>query len=175
MISSRLGSGTGSPRVLPCNLIGGRSHHDRSAELLCRARGASSFQGRTGATIPPVHLPPVGAPPGKLEVVQDPGSIRFTLNGVLRWLVDVHRFAGTPALTHESTPQGTRIVLKGAQLPGTELPADFVLLVQPTGPFGTPAEITFTLGGFRAQVILESWLAGSQVMQSTITLGTQRR
>jgi hypothetical protein len=40
-----------------------------------------------------------------------------------------------------------------------------------TGPLGTPAEFTFTLGGFHSQVVLENWLAGLEVMHSPVTVG----
>src|SRR6266446_1107478 len=123
----------------------------------------------SGPAIPPPHLPPIGIPPGRLGVVEGPGTITFTLNGIPRWVIDVRRFAGTPTLTtRPDPPQGTAISLHGARFPGTELPADFVCIVGRTGPFGTPANITFTLGGFHAQVILENWLAGLQPMHSPV-------
>ena len=143
---------------------------DRLSFSAVRA-GASALQGKTAALLPPIHLPPIGLPPGKLGGVQGPGAIGFTLNGVLRWLINVHRFAGTPTLSQKTVPQGTRITLEGARFPGTQFPADFVLVVHKTGPFGTPTDISFTLG-FHAHVTLESWLAGTQVMQSAVTLGS---
>jgi hypothetical protein len=104
-------------------------------------------------------------------VVQGPGTVTFTLNGIPRWVIDVSRFGGTPSLTLQTTPQQERsIALKNALFPGTQLPADFVLIVGQTGPLGTPGDIEFTLGGFHGQTILERWLAGDQVMQSSITL-----
>jgi len=118
----------------------------------------------------PPPLPPLG-PPGKLGVVQGPGTIVLTLNGVPRFAIDVKRFGGTPTLTLKPTlPHGATITLKNARFPGTELPADFVLVLAQTGPLGTPAKLTFTLGGFDAQVVIEYWLAGHQVMQSSVTL-----
>jgi hypothetical protein len=132
--------------------------------------GAPSLLGKSAATIPP-NLPPLDAPPGQLGVVQAPGKIGFTLNGVLRWLIDISQFAGKPTLTTKTRPQqATVITLAGARFPGTQLPADFVLTVQKATPFGTPADIKFTLGGFHAQMVLESWLAGAQVMQSQVAL-----
>ena len=115
--------------------------------------------------------PPIGTPPGRLGVVQGPGRITFTLNGIPRWVIDVNRFAGTPTLTIHPTPQqGATITLTGARFPGTELPADFVCVIEKTGPFGTPASLTFTFGGFHAQVVLENWLAGVQPMHSSVTV-----
>src|SRR6266702_3606301 len=101
--------------------------------------GVASLLGKSAATIPP-HLPPIGVLPGKLGVVQGPGTIGFTLNGVLLWLIDINRFAGTPTLTIKPAQPITRITLQGTRFPGTQLPADFVLLVQATGPLGTPAD-----------------------------------
>jgi hypothetical protein len=93
------------------------------------------------------------------------------LNGVPRFAIDVKRFGGTPTLTLKPTlPHGATITLKNARFPGTELSADFVLVLAQTGPLGTPAKLTFTLGGFDAQVVIEYWLAGHQVMQSSVTL-----
>src|SRR5262245_5106276 len=79
---------------------------------------------------PPVPLPPIGTPLPKLGVVTAPGKLAFTLNGVSRWVIDVRRFAGTPTLTTKTDAQGvSHIVLAGARLPGTLLPADFTLTV----------------------------------------------
>jgi len=118
-------------------------------------------------------LPPAGPPSGIITTVQGPGFIGFKLNGILRWLIDVRRFAGTPTLTTRATPQNElRIELKGARFPGTQLPADFVCVVRPKGFFGTPMEITFNLGGFHGQVVFELWLAGQQPLQSHVTLNT---
>jgi hypothetical protein len=65
----------------------------------------------------------------------------------------------------------TKVALEGARLPGTQVPADFVLTIGKKGPLGTPGDITFTFGGFHAQVILEEWLSGQRAMQSQVTLG----
>ncbi len=125
-----------------------------------------------GAATPPAPPPPLGAAPPQLGVVQGAGTVTFTLNGVPRWLIDVTRFAGTPSLTL-TAGQGevqSRLTLKGAKLPGTDVPADFVVLIGKTGLLGTSADFTFTFGGFHGQVLLESWLAGSAVLQSPVTL-----
>jgi hypothetical protein len=120
-----------------------------------------------------LNLPPLGPPRGIITTVQGPGFIGFRLNGILRWLVDVRRFTGTPTLTTETTPPGElRIELTGARFPGTQLPADFVCVVRPKGFFGTPMEITFNLGGFHGGVVFELWLAGRQPLQSHVTLNT---
>jgi hypothetical protein len=116
------------------------------------------------------QLPTLGILPGKLGVVQGPGTITFTLNNVPKWLIDVKRFAGTPTLTITPGPQESRITLQGARFPGTELSADFVLLVEKTTAAGTPATLSFTLGGFKAQVVLEYWLAGQELMHSQVTV-----
>jgi len=132
-------------------------------------RGSTDLLSR--AAIPSPRLPPIGIPPGRLGVVEGLGTITFTLNGIPRWVIDVGRCAGTPTLTtRPGPPQQTTITLHGARFPGTELPADFVCIVGRTAPFGTPAEINFTLGAFHAQVILEHWLAGVQAMDSPVTV-----
>ena len=118
-----------------------------------------------------IKLPPLGPPLGKLGVVQGSGFIGFTLNGTLAWLIDVRRFAGTPSLvTRTKPPKGLTIELKNARFPGTELPADFKCVLQAPGFLGTPIQITFALGGFQAQGIIERWLSGQQVLQSPVTL-----
>jgi hypothetical protein len=123
-------------------------------------------------TAPQVIPTPFGPGLGKLGVIRGPGAIGFTLNGSLRWLIDVRRFAGSPALTVQGgAKRVTGVELKGARFPGTELPADFVLKIQPTGTLGTPTSFKFTLGGFQGQVVLERWLAGQQALQSAVTLG----
>jgi hypothetical protein len=120
-----------------------------------------------------LRLPPLGPAPGVITIVQGPGLIGFKLNGTLRWLIDVRRFAGNPTLTSQTTPQhGLRIELKDARFPGTQLPADFVCVIGPKGFFGTPMTITFTLGGFHGQAIFELWLAGQQTLHSQVTVGT---
>jgi hypothetical protein len=110
---------------------------------------------------------PLGPPPGTVTTVQGPGSIGFRLNGVLRWLIDMKLFAGSPTLATRATPQhGLRIELKGARFPGTELPADFVCVLQPKSFLGTPMEIAFTLGGFHGQVVWGPMGLQGQVPQS---------
>src|ERR1700722_14721695 len=123
------------------------------------------------APSPPPQVPS-GPVPATLGVVQGTGTVTFTLNGVARWLIDISRFADTPSLTLVPG-QGevqSRLTLQGARLPGTDLPADFVVVIGKTGPLGTSADFTFTFGGFHGQVILEQWLAGSAVLQSAVTL-----
>ena len=118
----------------------------------------------------PSPLPPIGNP-GTLGVMPGPGTVTFTLNGTPRWIIDVSRFSGTPSLTVQGTPQReTTVTLKNALLPGTQVPADFVLVIGPAGLLGTPGDIKFAFGGFHAQVVLERWLAGTQAMESSVTL-----
>ena len=122
--------------------------------------------------INPAITIPIGPKPGALGVVQGPGFIGFTLDGTLRWMIDVRRFGGAPVLTVQAAAKRvSRVELTGAHFPGTSLSADFVLLLKPTGAFGTPAAFSFTLGGFKGEVTLERWLAGQQVLQSPVKLG----
>ena len=133
--------------------------------------------GATGAATPgpadpPLKLPPLGNPLPVLGVVQAPNKLGFTLNGAPVWTIDASRLAGTPKLTVKLLPDGTtKATLEGARLPGTQVPADFILTIGKKGPLGTPGDITFTFGGFHAQVILEEWLSGQRAMQSQVTLG----
>jgi hypothetical protein len=114
---------------------------------------------------------PFPPPVGQLKVDQSPGLVVFRLNGNAIWTIDVQRFSGTPTLAVQATsPSGMRIELKNALYPGTKLPADFICVLSPSGIFGTPMELTFTLGGFHASVIAERWLAGTQPMQSAVKL-----
>jgi hypothetical protein len=140
------------------------------ASRLKRSALRSGISGLSGAATPPLEPPPIGIVPPKLGVIQRPGKITFTLNGVPRWLIDVSRFAGTPTLTIQPGPTESRLTLSGARLPGTGLPADFVLLIGKTSPLGTTGAFTFTLGGFHGEVILENWLAGLAFLQSPVTL-----
>ena len=118
-----------------------------------------------------IVLPPLGPKPAKLGIVQGTGFIGFTLSGVLRWLVDVRRFAGTPSLVTNSSPaRGLTFELKGARFPGTGLPADFKGVLHAPGFLGTPFDLSFTLGGFKAQGIMETWLAGHLPLQSAMKL-----
>jgi hypothetical protein len=121
----------------------------------------------------PFPPPPLGFGVGKLDIVQSPGLIAFKLDGTLRWLIDVRRFAGTSSLsTNPTLTGGLRIELKGARFPGTELPADLVCILGKTGLFGTPIDLTFTLGGFHGQATIERWLAGLQLLESEVAVNT---
>ena len=115
----------------------------------------SILQTGVAAALDKALLPPSGLqwppfhPPGAVTTVQGPGMIGFKLNGVLRWLIDLQRFAGNAQLITKPTPQhGLRIELKQARFPGTQLSADFVCVLHPKGVLGTPMDIKFTLGGF---------------------------
>src|SRR6185437_1037627 len=119
-----------------------------------------------------VLFPPI-LPLGTVTAVQGPGSIAFRLNGVVRWVIDVRRFAGSPVLTVTGAlPHAVKIELKNARFPGTELPADFTCTLKAHTPFGTPMDIKFVLGGFDAQTTLERWLAGHALAQSAATFAT---
>jgi hypothetical protein len=123
------------------------------------------------SNLPVVPIPPLPLPtPPKLGIVEGKGTITFTLNGIPRWVIDVRLFAGTPTLKILPGPLESKLTLSGARLPGTDLPADFVLLIGKTGLLGTPGAFTFTLGGFHGQVILERWLAGLAFLQSPVSL-----
>src|SRR5260370_26761097 len=93
----------------------------------------------------------------------------FRLNGVVRWIIDVRRFAGSPVLTLTGAfPQAVEIQLKGARFPGPFLPADFTCLLKPRTLFGTTMELKFVLGGFDAHTNLERWLARQALGESAV-------
>src|SRR5215467_1535651 len=130
----------------------------------------SEFTSKIASSV--VVFPPI-LPLGTVTVVQGPGLIAFRLNGVVRWVIDVRRFAGSPVLTVTGAPpHAVKIQLKNARFPGTELPADFTCTLKAHTPFGTPMEIKFVLGGFDAQTTLERWLSGQALAQSAVTFAT---
>src|SRR5260370_7771420 len=115
---------------------------------------------------PIVPFPPIW-PPGTVTIIQAPGMVVFRLNGVVRWILDARRFAGSPVLTLTGAfPQAVEIQLKSARFPGTLLPADFTCLLKPRTLFGTTMELKFVLGGFDAHTNLERWLAGQPLAES---------
>ncbi len=121
---------------------------------------------------PIVPFPPIW-PPGTVTIIQAPGMVVFRLNGVVRWIIDVRRFAGSPVLTLTGAfPQAVEIQLKSARFPGTLLPADFTCLLKPRTLFGTTMELKFVLGGFDAHTNLERWLAGQALAESAVTVNT---
>src|ERR1700741_1611542 len=98
--------------------------------LLVLRTGATFIADSHDAALTPTP-PSLRLPIGKLGMIQGRGTIRFTLNGVLRGLIDLSYVAGKPALAATTTPKrDTKVVLQGARLPGTELSADFVLTLQ---------------------------------------------
>jgi hypothetical protein len=130
----------------------------------------SSLASRLGSQVIP--FPPIVAP-GTVSIIRGPGIVALLLNGVLRWIIDVRRFAGSPSLTVTgSLPHAVEIRLSNARFPGTQLAADFVCTLQPRTLLGTPMQIKFALGGFDAHASLEQWLAGHAVAESAISLST---
>src|SRR5260370_39172939 len=124
---------------------------------------------------PIVPFPPIW-PPGTVTIIQAPGMVVFRLNGVVRWIIDVRRFAGSPVLTLTGAfPQAGEIQLKTARFPGTLLPADFTCLLKPRTLFGTTMELKFVLGGFDAHTNLERWLSGQALAESAVTGNTDVR
>jgi hypothetical protein len=118
------------------------------------------------------EFPPI-LPLGTVTITQAPGIIVFRLNGVKRWIIDIHRFAGTPTLTISgSLPHGVQIQLKNARFPGTQLPADFTCILKPHTILGTPMELKFVMGGFDANTNLERWLAGQALAESAVSFNT---
>jgi hypothetical protein len=153
--------------------MAGSAVHNFLNDAFLRSDIASSLDAVISAGGQFGSVPP-GPGPGTVTVNEGPGFVAFSLNGELRWIVDVRLFAGSPSLTVQPVlPGGTRIELKDARFPGTQLPADFVAEVGPRGAFGTPMRLSFTLGGFGAEVILERWLVGLDAARSAITVDSE--
>ncbi len=121
---------------------------------------------------PIIQFPPI-LPPGTVTITQSPGIVTFRLNGVIRWIIDVRQFAGTPVLTVTGAlPHAVKIQLKNARFPGTQLPADFTCTLKPRTIIGTPMELKFVFGGFDANTNFERWLAGRALAESPVTFST---
>mgnify|MGYP000055681947 CR=1 FL=1 len=93
------------------------------------------------------------------------GAATFALQGKPCWVIDPRRFAGSPRLQVEQgeTPSGERwlrLTLTGARFPGLALPADFTAEIRPA-LVGSTMALEMALGGFRTEVSLENWLAGT--------------
>ncbi|KPK82028.1 MAG: hypothetical protein AMS25_03870 [Gemmatimonas sp. SM23_52] len=94
----------------------------------------------------------------------------FVLGNSERWVIDAHRYAGSPYLRHTKSDDGlVRVELRGARFPGTRLPADFVCEVVP-GLIGSRMRLRLALGGFRCEVPFEEWLLGRARAHSRIRL-----
>jgi hypothetical protein len=134
---------------------------------------AASLTDLTARIAPELHVFPPLVPPGTVTIVQAPGIVAVRLNGVVRWIIDVRQFAGSPTLTVTGTlPHAVEIRLKNARFPGTSLPADFVCSLKPRTLLGTPMELRFVLGGFDARTVLERWLSGQALAESAVNLAT---
>jgi hypothetical protein len=121
---------------------------------------------------PELRIFPPLLPPGTVTITQAQGVVAFRLNGIIRWLIDVRQFAGSPTLSVTGTlPHAVEIRLKDARFPGTLVPADFVCSLKPRTIFGTPMELKFVLGGFDAHTNLERWLAGRSLAESAVSFG----
>jgi len=84
-------------------------------------------------------------------------------------------FRQLPATCRHTTPQqGLEIVPRNASFLGAELGADSVCVLGRPGPFGTPTDLTFKLGGFHAHLIAERWLTGHPAAESSVTLSQPR-
>jgi hypothetical protein len=125
--------------------------------------------GLTGAAVTAMAptLKAFGASLGTFELLGDRRKLSFMLGGKERWIIDARRFGGMPEISVEKKSRSIRVTLANARFPGTDLPADFTCDIRP-GLFGRKMTLRFTLGGFRATVPLESWLAGVEPARSIV-------
>jgi hypothetical protein len=86
-------------------------------------------------------------------------SVTFRLRGQRRWVIDTRRFAGSPQLKFRKSKQTIRLVLRGAQFPGTNLPADLACVLT-RGMVGWRMKLRLALGNFFCVTPFEKWLAG---------------
>src|SRR5262249_30705303 len=66
---------------------------------------------------------------GPVTIKRGSGFVAFLIGGVPKWVVDVRRFGGNPALSVQLSSNNTsmQVGLTNARLPGTDVPADFTL------------------------------------------------
>lgn len=106
---------------------------------------------------------------GPFEMKSSSKRAALRLGGRDRWIIDARLFAGSPALRVERTGNRIHIELAGARFPGTALPADFVCDLRPA-LIGWKMDLEMALGGFRAGVPFERWLAGAEAARSPVSL-----
>jgi|GEM_PF-1743270 len=107
---------------------------------------------------------------GSFELVRrGKGVVAFRHGGVDRWVVDVRRFAGSPALRLQQTPDTVQLELRGARYPGTDLPADFRCTIH-RGATGWGIRMQMALGGFAGTAPFIGWLLGLSTLRSNVGL-----
>jgi hypothetical protein len=106
---------------------------------------------------------------GAVDFVSGPGRAAFRLDGQERWVIDTHRYAGSPVLRVERAAGEIRLSLTGARFPGTDLPADLACRVA-TGVPGWTMDLRLALGGLAATVVLAKWLAGEEEARARVQL-----
>ena len=86
--------------------------------------------------------------------------LAFLVGGKERWVIDTAALGGEARLSIEEGSDKTRITLRDARLPGTDLPVDFDCLV--VGAKGSRHELSFrfTELGAEGEGIFEEWLLG---------------
>ncbi len=95
--------------------------------------------------------------------------IAFSQNGQERWIIDTAYFSGHPILTFAESKDSISIELRHAFFPGTLLPANFSCTLRRHAT-GWDMDLSFTLGGFRAKVPFEKWLAGLEPARAPVWL-----
>jgi hypothetical protein len=115
--------------------------------------------------------------PFKLKLEGDqrtPSKVTFSLGDRARWVIDLNDFSPASTLrpakiSVEQTERLLKVRLVGAYYPGTTLPADFVLNVQP-GVLECRMHLRMSLGRFDAVAPFERWLAGEAEATSKVSL-----
>ena len=165
------------PRAL-LNLAGLRASRSQSTSQVMREnpddpamsrRRALGLAGVTAAGAAPALRAVEDSLLGSFELVRGKGRVAFRAGGVDRWVVDVRRFAGSPALTLQQTTDAIQLQLHGARYPGTDLPADFTCVVR-RALTGWTINLDMALGGFAAKGPFLPWLMGLSALESRVRL-----
>ena len=154
---SALRRGTTHPRQTP------------TERLVVSRREVLGLAGAAAIGLSPVARAVEASVTGPFECVVRPGRAAFKLAGADRWVLDTRRFAGSPALDVTRTDSLIKIKLSNARYPGTDLPADMTCDIR-RGVVGWRMTIRMKLGGFRADVPFDRWLAGREEARSAVRL-----
>ncbi|MFZ6750088.1 hypothetical protein [Undibacterium sp. Ren11W] len=145
---------------LPSSLT---AHYERFIDRLCdlRANRRSVLLGIAGVT---VGMPLVGAlarAAFRFTAVATEKQLKVLVGGNVAWQVNTAWFDGAPRLSVKQFDGYLRAKLSNANFPGTDLAADFDLIVKLTGAEWI-ARLTFSGLGFAAEFPFERWLLGYQ-------------
>ncbi len=106
---------------------------------------------------------------GPVTVARDGQRAVLRVGGQERWVIDARRFGGSPQLSVTEQGAVTRISLAGAQFPGTALSADLDAELRRVRS-AWRLRLALAVGGFKADVPLLEWLAGTTPARARIRL-----